>query len=210
MSDTERQRELIENAVAGDRAALERLMLDYYTPLAQRIRRMPWGGPTEMVDVDDIVQQTFTQVFQCIDRYQQREGITFFAWLTTIAENQMRDAIRAQRRKKRGGDRRRLHGKAGSDCDFAAELIDGVIRNEHTPSKSLARREAIQAVHIALAGLNDEYRQAIQLRYFDGRSLEETATLMGRTTGAVRGLLDRAKKKLREALDRASLYLSKK
>ncbi len=210
MSDTERQRELIENAVAGDRAALERLMIDHYTPLAQWIRRIPWGRPTEMVDVDDVVQQTFTQVFQYIDRYQQREGITFFAWLTTIAENQMRDAIRAQRRKKRGGDRRRLHRKAGSDCDWAGDLIDVVTGNEHTPSKSLGRREAIQAIQIAIAGLNEEYRRAVQLRYFEGRSLEETANLMGRTTGAVRGLLDRSKKKIRAAMGRASLYLSKK
>ena len=89
-------------------------------------------------------------------------------------------------------------------------MIDVVTGNEHTPSKSLARREAIQAIQIALAGLNEEYRRAVQLRYFEGRSLEETANLMGRTTGAVRGLLDRAKKKMREAMGRASLYLSKK
>ena len=39
---------------------------------------------------------------------------------------------------------------------------------------------------------------------------EETAGIMKRTTGAVRGLLDRAKKELRNALERASKYLSSK
>ena len=62
----------------------------------------------------------------------------------------------------------------------------------------------------ALAELPEEYRRAIELRYFDGYSLEETAILMGRTTGAVRGLVDRARRQIRESLGRASHYLSEK
>ena len=42
--------------------------------------------------------------------------------------------------------------------------------------------------------------EVIELRYFEGYSLEETATLLQRTSGAVRGSLDRAKKKIRESL----------
>jgi RNA polymerase sigma-70 factor (ECF subfamily) len=66
----------------------------------------------------------------------------------------------------------------------------------------------MQAIRTAMNELPEEYRRAIELRYFDGYSVEETAVLMGRTTGAVRGLVDRARKQLRESLGRASHYLS--
>ncbi len=81
---------------------------------------------------------------------------------------------------------------------------------DRTPSQSIARREAVGAVQVAIAGLPDDYQQAIRLRYFEGKSLAETAAGMDRTPGAVRGLLDRAKEKMLAALGRASLYLSQK
>ena len=61
----------------------------------------------------------------------------------------------------------------------------------------------------ALAELPSDYRLIVQLRYFDGLSLEETADVVGKTTGAVRGVLDRAKQKIRESLQSASRYLSR-
>jgi RNA polymerase sigma-70 factor (ECF subfamily) len=90
------------------------------------------------------------------------------------------------------------------------ELVDLLSAREHSPSRSIARREAVRAVQVALAGLPEDYQRALRLRYFEGKSLEETARIMMRTTGAVRGLLDRAKEKLLAALGRASLYLSQK
>ena len=63
-------------------------------------------------------------------------------------------------------------------------------------------------MHIAIAELPDDYRQVIQLRYLESKSIQETASIMERTEASVRSLTDRAKKKLREALGRISNYLS--
>lgn len=204
------QRELVENAVAGDRAVLERLLLDCYGPLLRRIEpRMP-PALRGVIGAEDIVQQTFTQVFRDIGSFEARDDAGVLAWMTTIAENRLRDAVRSQQRKKRGGDLRRVGAGGQRGADPTGDFLAMIAGRGHTPSKSLARREAIQAIHVALAGLPEEYRQAIQIRYFERRSLEETARLMNRTTGAVRGLVDRAKKKMRDALGRASVYLSTK
>jgi RNA polymerase sigma-70 factor (ECF subfamily) len=195
-------------AVQGDRAALERLLLDHYAVLVAHLtKRLP---PTlrAVTGVDDIIQQAYTQVFTGITSYKQRSGISFQSWLVTIAENRLRDAIRAQKRKKRGGDFARMRGMDLDEESHAAHLLDAIAGTSHTPSQSMARREAIQAIQVAVAGLPPEYREAIRLRYFDGYTLEEVAALMQRTTGAVRGLLDRAKKKMRDSLERASRYLS--
>ena len=70
--------------------------------------------------------------------------------------------------------------------------------------------EAIQAIQVAIASLPDDYREAIHLKYMEGRSLEEVATQMNRSPGAVRGLIDRAKQKMRAAMGRSSRWFSKR
>jgi RNA polymerase sigma-70 factor (ECF subfamily) len=208
MTASEETAELIERTARGERAALERLLLDHYAPLAAHIaRRMP-ATLQSVVGVEDIVQSTFTNVFQSIGQYEAREDAGFLSWLLAIAENQLRDAIRAQQRKKRGGDRIRVQNVPAEEQSRDVQLLDILIGPDHTPSRSAARREGMHAIRAALAELPEEYRRAIELRYFDGYSLEETAVLMGRTTGAVRGLVDRARRQIRESLGRASRYLS--
>jgi RNA polymerase sigma-70 factor (ECF subfamily) len=202
--------ELIPRAVRGERAALERLLLDHFAPLTAHVaRRMP-ASLQSVVGVEDIVQSTFTNVFQSIEQYELRNDATFLSWLLAIAENQLRDAVRAHKRKKRGGDRIRVQDVPAEEQSSEVQLLDILIGPDHTPSRSAARREGMQAIRTALAGLPEEYRRAIELRYFDGYSLEETAILMDRTTGAVRGLVDRARRQIRESLGRASHYLSEK
>ena len=201
------EQKLLAQAIDGDRAALERVLLDCYQPLLDRVQPKMPAALQGVVGAEDIVQQTFAQVFRDIHSFQPREEASVLSWMTTIADNRLRDAIRRQRRKKRGGEHRRVN-TTGHDAEPTKDLIEMIAGLGHTPSKSLARREAIQAINVALAGLSEDHRQAIQLRYFEYHSLEETAEIMNRTTGAVRGLLDRAKKKMRDALERASLYLS--
>jgi RNA polymerase sigma-70 factor (ECF subfamily) len=202
--------DLIERAVRGERAALERLLLDHFAPLSAHVaKRMP-PSLQRVVGIEDIVQSTFTNVFQSIDKYEVRRDVTFLSWLLAIAENQLRDAVRAQKRKKRGGDRVRVEEAPAEEQSHEVQLLDILVGPDHTPSRSAARREGMQAIRTAIAELPEEYRRAIELRYFDGYSLEETAILMDRTTGAVRGLVDRARRQIRELLGRASHFLSEK
>ena len=65
------------------------------------------------------------------------------------------------------------------------------------------------AQQAALAGLSNEYRKVLGLRFQQGLSLDEVAARMNRSQEAVRSLLYRAQKKLKEAMGRSSLWLSK-
>ena len=64
------------------------------------------------------------------------------------------------------------------------------------------------ALQVALAGLPEDQREAIRLNLLQGKTLEETATAMDRTTPAVRGLIRRGKQQLSEAMGRASVWMS--
>lgn len=196
---------LITRAVAGDRPSLERLLLAEYVHLERHIRACLPGELQSIVGVEDILQQTFVCAYRSIHDYQLRNSGYFHAWLRAIADHRIQDSLRSERRKKRGGDQRILRGCDDSSMRAIVELISGSVR---TPSQSVAVHEATQALQVALAGLPDDQRDAIRLRFLDGLSLEETATRMRRTTNAVRGLVHRAKQALRDAMGRSSRWFS--
>src|SRR5262249_38699749 len=74
-------------AIAGDRVALERLLLAHYDLLERRIgvKLPPRLQSTHAVE--DILQLTFLQAFRDISRFEQRAEATFGDWLARIAEN---------------------------------------------------------------------------------------------------------------------------
>ena len=118
--------------------------------------------------------------------------------------------MKGLRRKKRGGAHRQVSRRTEGQGSSVAELVDLLSDRHHAPSRSVARREAVQAVHVGIAGLPEDQREAVRQHLIEGKSLAATAEAMGRTPGAVSALVHRAKGRLREALGRASLWLSRK
>jgi RNA polymerase sigma-70 factor (ECF subfamily) len=200
------ERERIAQAAAGSRPAVERLLLDHYTPLVQHLQPLIPVSAQSLLSVEDILQETFSQAFQDIRTFTPSTDKSFGTWLKAIAENRLRDAIKAHRRKKRGGGQLRLQPPAYANEESVATLAEMLSAGRSTPSQSLARKEAVRAVQIAMAGLPDDYREAVRLRFLEGRSVEGVAEEMHRSPGAVRGLIDRAKRAMRETMGRASHY----
>jgi RNA polymerase sigma-70 factor (ECF subfamily) len=208
MSSDEAQPEWIAKAVAGDRLALEKLLLAHSLQLSLHIGAKLPGSVKGVLGVEDILQQTFVHAFQRIERLEHTTQRSFSAWLKAIAENQVQDAVRGLRRKKRGGAHRQLSRPAQGQQSSIADLVELLSDRQHTPSRSVARREAVQAVQVGIAALPEDQREAVRQHLLEGKSLAETASAMGRTPGAVSALVHRAKRNLREALGRASLWLS--
>jgi RNA polymerase sigma-70 factor, ECF subfamily len=90
------------------------------------------------------------------------------------------------------------------------DLIGLLSDHRSTPGRKVARHEGTQAIQIAIAALPDDQREAIRLRYLEGKSIEETAAEMGRTAAAVNGLVRRAKEGLRDSLEDSARWLSKR
>lgn len=208
MSEGDAQQELIAQAIGGDRAALERLLLAHYTRLSRHVTpklARPFEG---LLGADDIVQETFVHAIRDIGKCRCRTERSFAAWLNHIADHRVLDAAKRLKRKKRGGGRARVGGPPAGTSSSMADLVALLSSDGRTPSQSAARHEAVQAVQVGIAALPDEQREAVRLHHLAGRSIEQTAAAMGRTTGAVRGLLRRANQALREALVRSTLWLS--
>lgn len=160
---------------------------------------------------EDVLQETYIKACKefCQLRIDNFHGLT--AWIKAIALNHIRDIARKANAQKRGGDRKRIEldreAYNSRTIDLIQEISDSGIG---TPSAHMARREAIDAMRIALGQLPDDQRLAMQYHYFQKLTLNETALRMERTSDSVRGLIQRAKKALREALISSSLWWSRK
>ena len=166
----------IARAVAGDRAALEGLLLDCHDRLTAAVAD---GMPAELrrtASAEDILQEVYIDAFRRIGDFEPRGRGPFFAWLLAITRHKLLDAVKAHRAVRRGG------GQAPIRCttDSVIGLLEQLARHDHTPSRVAATHEAEAALRVALAELKDDYRKALQLRYLQGLSVAETAAAMGR------------------------------
>jgi RNA polymerase sigma-70 factor (ECF subfamily) len=210
MTTYDGEQDLVAKAIAGDRLALEQLLLVHHRRLASHIERKIPSDCRSIVDAEDVLQMTFVEVFQRIESFDPNGPNGFSGWLTMIAEHRLLDHLKVLNAAKRGGGRRALTPHVDAEATTVVDLLGVVAINEHTPSRSVARRQAVSAIQVALAGLKDDYRQAIRLRHIEGLPVAEVAKKMNRTERAVHMLCNRGLKELKEAMGRASQFLSRK
>jgi RNA polymerase sigma-70 factor (ECF subfamily) len=193
--------ELAARARAGDKMALQRLLLAEYDRLAARIRRKL--GSDGQIAVEDVIQDTFLRAFRQIERFKPAGPDSFYRWLATIAEHRLTDLFRAASRRKDAGV-----GQRGSMTDSLPDLLERLCRDGHTPTRSIARHEAIAALQAGLAALPADQRCAVQMRYLEALPVAEVAERLKKPPHAVHMLCYRGLRKLKACLGSASRILS--
>jgi RNA polymerase sigma factor (sigma-70 family) len=156
------------------------------------------------------MQVTYLEAFQRIGQFTRGDPDGFLAWLACIANNNLRDAVKALGRTKRPDPARRLHALPGAANEDASQqlLLQLVGRTGTTPSRHAARAEAGALIQQMLKKLPEDYRRVVQLCDLEGREPGEAADAMGRSRAAVYMLRARAHDRLRELLGPASAFLS--
>ena len=176
LDDTAIER-LVQEARAGDAWAFGLLFDHYHLPvyryIASRVHR-----PT---DAEDLTQLVFVKALEALPRYEAR-GIPFGGWLFRLARNAIIDQVRTKR------DHLSLVAAVTRETDDVG------------PEAMAFLREDLDRVAKALSDLTDDQREVIELRFFAGLSVHETADAMGRQDGTVRGLQFRALASLRRSL----------
>ena len=202
---TVNEHELIEQAQQGDRLALGHVLLQYQTRLLRRLAaRMP-PSLSRLVSAEDIVQQCYKQAFRDIATFEFRGDGSFYAWLQKIADHQLLNTVKASQAQKRGGQANLVTGNSG---DSVRDLVDALADDVDTPSFNMRQAETAEALHVAIAELPSDYQEAVCRRYMQGETVDEIAVAMNRTPASVRAMINRAKHRLRETLQKLSLFLS--
>lgn len=152
-----------------------------------------------LFSAEDIVQQTFVDIFSDARRFVPEGEHAFVCYVRTIARNNLVEVIRALDTAKRGGKRRRATSdgqEPGLDLLHALAPAATALG----PLPTAARREAAQAVRAAVAALPELWRRAVELYDLELRDISEVASILGRSPGAVHLLRNRAFARLRTPL----------
>jgi RNA polymerase sigma-70 factor (ECF subfamily) len=189
---------MIAEAVAGDRVALESLLLLHHDWLLRYVRSLLTRTRVATIDAEDALQETLVEAFRRIDTLEARGRDAFAAWLKTVARTRVSNMLKAQRAAKRGGGRRRIVAAGNSPNAQTVTTILGLIAGEApTPSVILRRKEAGEALQDALAALQPLKRQIMEWRYGHGMSIESIAGKTGKSVSAVKMIIHRCLQDLR-------------
>ena len=197
MTDQEVMNEQLRKAVKGETDALVALLFVHRDRLERLILRQIPVSLRRHVDAEDLVQDACIRAADHISGFNPEDGKHFFAWLATIAQNLLRDALR------------RHFGAAGSGgkIQFAqggnssAMLFDELVGDEQrSPGSQLAALEGIERLRLAIDNLPEKYREVLSLIYVKEMSAVAVAKTLELTESAVYTRVARGKKMLRDQL----------
>jgi RNA polymerase sigma-70 factor, ECF subfamily len=201
---------IVENAVSGDRVALTLLLHRTRRRLVESIAfRIPSDLRSEL-DSEDVVQDAQISACRRIQELRIPTVPGFNRWLAAIALHKLRDQIRKKRATKRGGARVEISARQQrSPDDSLVDLMDLVAGPGRTPSRCVARGEAVKAMQLMLDAIPEHYRRAISLVHLEGLPIAEAGERLGVTDRAIHGLLRRGLRLLRQHMGASTDYLSR-
>lgn len=134
---------------------------------------------------EDIVQETLVRAWRNLEQLDIDRELAVRGWLLRVARNIAVDKFRARQSRP-------------AEVAESAALTVGI----PDPSDALVRSLQIEA---ALAKLCEAHRSVLRECYFHGRTLSETAKVLGIPVGTVKSRLFSALRKLREQLEDESI-----
>lgn len=180
---------LLEAARAGDRQALSRAFEKYQRRLTVLVYYRVAPEARRFEEVEDLVQETFLRAWRDLDRFRWQSPDSFFRWLASIAGHVVIDQARYRARECRAGEEVPLRSASNPGGADPADIA--------TPSRLLARKEAVERLLARLDELPADYREALVLAKIEGCTTAEIAGRMGKSREAVALLVYRALKRLR-------------
>ncbi len=169
---------LLLRVARSDRDAFETLYHRYVRSIfGLALRRL-----RDRSQAEEVTQETFTAVWRSAASYRPERG-SAGGWLYTVARNAIVDRMRRSGR-----------------LDTGAELPD-LASPEGGPDERAEQADRAWRVHRALAELNPNERQVIELAYWSGLSQSEMASLLGQPLGTVKTRTRNALARLADALE---------
>jgi RNA polymerase sigma-70 factor (ECF subfamily) len=185
-------RELVARLIAGDREAWT-CFVGARTPIVAAMARRVLGERARG-DVADVVQAVFAKLWadDCRRLRAFRGQARLTTWLATIARREALDRLRRRRRlaaHETNGDAR--------DLERAAAVLSP------SPEARAARADEILRLRSALEAIPDRDRLLILWIHEDRVPYARVAELLGLKENSIGPLLQRARRRLDDALERA-------
>lgn len=178
MNERSDEARLIQRAKQGDADAFAEI----YERHRLRVFNYVFYRVHHLATAEDLTGEVFVRLVESIERFEYR-GRPLLTWLYTIARNAVIDhQRRAGRAEMLPLDERRVIGD-----DEVQEAAERALTQTR-----LAR---------ALEHLTEDQRQVIILKFIEGMSNDEVASIVGKSVGAVKALQHRGLAALRRFLE---------
>ena len=173
-------------------------------------RRIPAALASEIAP-DDVLQEVWVAVFHGshlaeVVRLGAIGGLD--TWLLTVTRRKLVDAIKKARCLQRGGGKRIKGCGAAGKTNSQWDLLALMTSPQRTPSSEESAKEAASAIERALSFLPEDYREVITLHHLEGLPHGDVAIIMQRSGPAVRGLLRRGMRALRQQMGASSQFFN--
>jgi RNA polymerase sigma-70 factor (ECF subfamily) len=169
------QREILDNAVAGDAEALGRVLKTITPHVERQLLRYPFSHE----DRRDLLQVTLMKSAGNLGSF--RAEASFLSWLFRVTANEALMLLRSHRRHRA----RFIEGLEWEDLATPSVTDD--------PVETISSRERDEMVNAALSELSEDYRDLVIAHYHMGLGLQEIAEHRSITESAVRSRLHRAR-----------------
>jgi RNA polymerase sigma-70 factor, ECF subfamily len=178
----------------GEPAILENLSALY--GFAMSLTRNP-------TDAEDLVQEACLRALKGMTHSDIKSDPR--VWLFTI----LRNVWINQWRRRAKGPEFILLGKSRAD---GGPLQEWLSDERERPEDHFDRNVVAGKIRLAISGLPEVFREVVVLRYFEGFSYRQIASILGCPAGTVMSRLNRARAELRTILDEknTSLVLQRK
>jgi RNA polymerase sigma-70 factor (ECF subfamily) len=137
-------------------------------------------------DCEDLAQEVFLRA--CATRGKVDPALGIRPWLFGIARNVLREHVRRQRRR-----------KEVAWAQLCLEL-------ENVVDHQGLYEDVLADLPDCLSQLGESAHQALKWHYFDGQRIDAIATRLGRTLGAVKVLMVRARQSLKRCILRRASH----
>jgi RNA polymerase sigma-70 factor (ECF subfamily) len=159
-----------------------------YERHVKRIYNYAYYRTGSAADAEDLTARTFFQAMNNLHRYEV-QGVPFSAWLFRIAHNLVAN----------------WHRDSGRHRAASTDGMVEVPSDDRSPEEVAEAAEERNELHRAILRLAADRQQLLILKFSHQLSNEEIGTIMGRSEGAIKALLHRTVKGLRDDLLRKKL-----
>jgi RNA polymerase sigma-70 factor (ECF subfamily) len=194
--DSAQTRALLERLGAGDRAALDELLLRHRSALAEFIEVHLDPRLRARLDPSDVVQETQMELVRRMDDFLRKRPMPFRLWLRKTAYERLLNLRRDHLTRKRRSVLREAALPDRSSLLLALPLLSSA----PSPSEQLAARERAERLARAVNRLPEADREILLLRHAEELPFEDIACLLDIQAATARQRFGRALLRLQKLL----------
>jgi RNA polymerase sigma-70 factor (ECF subfamily) len=153
-----------------------------YDQFATRVHAYLFYRIGDLNEADDLVEDVFLRMLEAIGSCRAQTKASFAAWMFRIAHNMAVNWFKQRSRHP------------------VEALTEALPDPSDAPGDQVEQRLSYQRLRQAMAGLTDDQREVVLLRFVGGMSSMQVAQVIHTSEGAVKALQHRALATLRRAL----------